>query len=107
MKPMIQAYRERHDFVYQALQGLHDVRVVPSDGTFYTFPDFRGVIANLEGIDDDIALATYLLDKAGIALVAGSGFGATGCLRISYAASMERLTEAMERLRQALVWHFA
>jgi hypothetical protein len=48
------------------------------------------------------ALCTYLLQAALVALVPGEAFGAPGTLRISYAASMETLTEALDRVEAAL-----
>jgi len=51
---------------------------------------------------NDVQFAEYLLDKAGIAMVPGSAFGAPGCMRLSYATSMENLEQAMDRLEKAL-----
>jgi aspartate aminotransferase len=100
--PMLKAFKERHDFVYESLQALDGVSVVPGDGTFYTFPNFQQVIDRLDNIGDDIALAEYLLNEAEISLVPGSAFGADGCMRISFATSMANLVKAMERLRRIL-----
>jgi aspartate/methionine/tyrosine aminotransferase len=52
-------------------------------------------------IDSAEALCMYLLDK-GVALVSGEAFGDANCMRISYAASEETLTEAMRRIANAL-----
>lgn len=105
---MCRAYQERHAFVYQRLKAMPGVQVLPSDGTFYSFPDCSGIIARF-GLADDIALAERLLNDAGIALVAGSAFGAPGHLRLSFATSMENLEAAMTRLetflRQSEVRH--
>ena len=57
---------------------------------------------SLEGINNDVEFAEYLLDKANVALVPGSAFGAPGYMRLSYATSMENLEKAMARLEQAL-----
>ena len=102
IRSMREAYRARHDFVVERLAAIPGVRVVPGDGTFYAFPDCSALIARLDGIDDDIALAEYLLEQAGVALVPGSAFGAPGCLRLSYATGLEALREAMDRLTRAL-----
>ncbi len=99
--PMLKAFKERHDYVVQTLQDM-GVEVAPSDGTFYSFPSFQKVIESMEGIDNDIQLAEHLLNEAGVALVPGSAFGAEGCLRISFATSMENLVQAMTRIRASI-----
>ena len=77
------------------------VRVLPADGTFYVFPDLSAVIARLK-LADDNALAERLLNDAGIAVVAGTAFGAPGHLRLSFATSMQNLEAAMARLHDFL-----
>ena len=98
---MCRAYQERHAFVYDRLKTLPGVRVLPANGTFYSFPDFSAMIAKLK-LADDNALAERLLNDTGIALVAGSSFGAPGHLRLSFATSMHNLETAMTRLETFL-----
>ena len=100
--PMLTAFKERHDYLVDALNTLPGVRCARADGTFYAFPDCNGLIADLEGIDDDVALAEFLLAEAGVALVPGSAFGAPGYIRLSFATSLEVLKDAMNRLEKAL-----
>ncbi len=100
--PMLTAFRERHDFVTAQLREIDGVRCETADGTFYTFPDFSAVIKRMDGINNDVDLAEYLLNTAGIALVPGSAFGAEGYLRLSFATSMEILENALRRLKKAL-----
>ncbi|HSS65816.1 MAG TPA: aminotransferase class I/II-fold pyridoxal phosphate-dependent enzyme, partial [Gammaproteobacteria bacterium] len=59
-------------------------------------------ISNLNGINNDIEFAEYLLNEANIAVVPGSAFGAPGYLRLSYATSMENLEKSMDRLENAI-----
>lgn len=99
---MNRAFRERHDFVIPALNALGGVKCSEGDGTFYAFPDMREAISNLDGVNDDLELAAYLLDKAGVALVPGSAFGTPGYLRLSFATSLDVLKEALKRLQKAL-----
>jgi aspartate aminotransferase len=99
---MIKAFRERHDYVVSALNKIDGVTCLPADGTFYVFPHVQEVIDRLDGVNDDIELAEYLLDEAGVALVPGSAFGAPGYVRISFATSMEVLNDALTRLANAL-----
>ena len=98
---MNKAFKERHDFVYGALQAMSGVQVAPADGTFYIFPSFQKVIERL-GLANDIAFAELLLNEVGVALVPGSAFGAEGCGRISFATSMGNLTQAMERIGKVI-----
>lgn len=99
--PMLTAYKERHDFVLGELQKLPGVECQASDGTFYLFPNVSTVIQHL-GLDDDIALAGMLLDKAGVACVPGTAFGAPGCIRLSCATSMDNLQIAMRKIAEAI-----
>jgi aspartate aminotransferase len=60
------------------------------------------VIDRLDNVNDDIQLAEYLLDRAGVALVPGSAFGAPGYVRISFAIGMDTLKDALARIATAL-----
>ena len=102
IEPMIKAFRERHDFVVEALNRIPGVVCLPADGTFYCFPQVQAVIDRLDAVSNDIELAEYLLDNAGVALVPGSAFGAPGYVRISFATSMDILKDALARLTKAL-----
>ena len=95
-------FRQRHDFVHAGLNAIEGVECTAADGTFYSFPNMQGVIDRLDGIKNDVELGEYLLERAEVALVPGSAFGAKGYMRLSYATSMENLETAIERLRAAL-----
>ena len=101
IQPMVQAFKQRHDHVVARLNKLHGVRCLPNQGTFYAFADFSGAIKNL-GVKNDLELAELILNKAEVALVPGSVFGAEGHLRLSYATSMEQLDKALDRLEKLL-----
>ena len=98
---MLEQFKKRHDFVFESLLKIEGVACTPAQGTFYIFPDFRKVIERL-GMKSDIELSEFLIEKAGVALVPGSAFGADGYARISFATSMENLEKAMQRLQDAL-----
>jgi len=100
IKPMRQAFRERHDYVIQRLNGMKGVNCTASDGTFYCFPDMRGAINAMPDADNDVNFAEKLINDAEVALVPGSAFGLTGYARISFATSMENLVKAMDRLEK-------
>ena len=97
-----EVFKQRHDFVHAGLNSIDGVECTAADGTFYSFPDMQGVIDRLDGIKNDIELGEYLLEKAEVALVPGSAFGAKGYMRLSYATSMENLEAAIQRLTDAL-----
>jgi len=98
---MVGHFRERHDFVIDALNAISGVKAIPGDGTFYAFPDVEEAIAAY-GADDDVDFCSRILDDTGVALVPGSAFGLPGCMRLSFATSMDNLHNAMERLARAL-----
>jgi len=95
-------FKERHDFVYAQLNKIEGIECPASEGTFYIFPNFQGIIDRMQNIDNDVELAEYLLEQGEIAMVPGSAFGAPGYMRLSFATSMENLQKGMERLEKAL-----
>lgn len=100
VEDMLKAFKERHDFVVAALNALPGVTCLEGDGTFYAFADFNQAIANL-GCQDDLELAERFLE-AGVAIVPGSAFGTPGCMRLSFAVSLDTLKEAIKRIGTAL-----
>jgi len=99
--PMVAAFRERHEYIVNALNQLNGVRCIRSAGAFYSFADYTQAIANL-GLKDDVELADVLMTKAAVALVPGSAFGNPGYARISFATSMENLQNAVKRMSKIL-----
>ncbi len=95
---MLTAFKERHDYVVDRLNAIEGVEALPTDGTFYVFPRVEGFIERLDGIGDDLELAEYLIEKAGVALVPGTAFGSPGHIRLSIATSMENLEKALDRI---------
>ncbi|WP_133136377.1 pyridoxal phosphate-dependent aminotransferase [Legionella rowbothamii] len=96
---MVEAFRQRHDYVADRLQKIPGVEVIPADGTFYIFPSVQEVI-NKRGYANDLEFSEKLLTEVGVALVPGSAFGNEGCIRLSFATSMEILKDAMDRLER-------
>jgi aspartate aminotransferase len=91
------AFEERYRYIRDALNDIEGVECA-----FYAFPSFQTVIDRMDSIRDDVELATWLLDEAGVATVPGSAFGAPGHLRLSFASSMDELKDAIGRIRHAL-----
>jgi aspartate aminotransferase len=95
---MLIAFKERHDLVVERLNAIPGVECLPTDGTFYVFPKVQGLIDRLDGVHNDLELAEYLIEHAGVALVPGSAFGLNGCARISIATSRDNLEQALQRI---------
>jgi aspartate aminotransferase len=102
VREQCKVFKQRHDFVYTRLNQLKGVKCLLAQGTFYVFPTMEGVIAGIDGVDEDIALAEYFLEKAGLAMVPGSAFGAPGYMRLSFATNLDNLKRAMDRLEGLL-----
>lgn len=98
---MVVAFKGRHDRVVAALNQIEGVDCLRTDGTFYVLPDVSAVLHRMK-LQDDLALSEHLIEKAGVAVVPGSAFGAPGHIRLSIATSMENLDQALERLGTAL-----
>jgi len=104
---MLDAFRERHVYVVEALNKIPGLICLMAGGAFYAFPDARQSIETLhkKGIlqeATDIAFSEYLLVEAGVAIVPGSAFGSEGYFRLSFATSMDNLKNAIERIAKAL-----
>ena len=97
VRRMKREYRRRRDYLYAALNGMGLKTVMPK-GAFYIFPDVRSTGLN----DEDFALK--LLKEYGVACVPGSAFGPSGAgfVRMSYATSLEKIKQAVERLERML-----
>lgn len=104
LKDMVAAFESRRELVLNALNAMPGVKCNRPGGAFYVFPDISSFFGKKAGehiINTAEELCMYLLDK-GVALVSGEAFGDAHCMRISYAASEETLTEAMKRIASAL-----
>ena len=102
---MVDAFRQRRDFVIAALKKMPGVKSNNPEGAFYAFPDISAFFGKKYGdhvINDDTDLSMYLLDEAHVATVCGSAFGADTCIRLSFATSMTNLMAAMEQMAAAL-----
>jgi aspartate aminotransferase len=105
LKDMIEAFKKRRQLVLDSLATMPGIKSNKPGGAFYVFPDcssFFGKSANGRQINNSDDLCMYLLEEGLVALVGGEAFGAPNCFRISYAASEETLTKAMNRIKEAL-----
>ena len=95
-------FKRRYEYMVEALNSIEGVDCPGCDGAFYAFPSFQGVIDRMDGIKDDVELSEWFLEKAGVAMVPGTAFGAPGHIRLSFATSMEQLHECIRRIKEAL-----
>lgn len=95
-------YKRRYTYLLEAMNQIDGVECEDGDGAFYAFPSFQAIIDAMEDVRDDVELAAWMLEHAGVAMVPGTAFGAPGHLRLSYATSMENLEECVRRIRKAL-----
>ena len=107
IKPMVRAFRERHEFVVKAFNAIPGVKCIRAGGAFYAFPHVGEAIRTLHGkgvlkAPTDLAFSAYLLEKSLVAVVPGSAFGSEGYIRISFATSMANLEKALTRIHAAL-----
>ena len=98
VQAMVEAFHQRHDYVVDRLLEIPGIEVIPADGTFYIFPSVQAVIEK-RGYANDLEFSEKLLSETGVALVPGSAFGNEGCIRLSFATSMDILKDALDRLR--------
>ena len=102
IKECVNTFKQRHDFIIKALKEIDGIEILESEGTFYTFPDMNNIINRLQNISNDIELAEFFIEEAGVAMVPGSAFGVPGCMRISFATSMENIKEGIRRIKDIL-----
>lgn len=95
-------YKNRRDVIVEGLKAMPGVECVTPRGAFYVLPDVSAVLERMGGGVTDVDLATLLLEKALVATVPGSAFGAPGHLRFSYATSMDAIEAGIVRVGETL-----
>ena len=102
---MRKVFEERRNYMFERVSKLPGFNCPFPEGAFYLFPDVSGTFGKRVGdrvISDAPALADYLLDEAGVALVPGNAFEAPTAIRLTYSNSMENLIAAMDRIEAAI-----
>nr|XP_043617946.1 bifunctional aspartate aminotransferase and glutamate/aspartate-prephenate aminotransferase-like [Erigeron canadensis] len=104
---MVKAFHERRDFLVSAFRELDGVNISEPQGAFYLFLDFSYYYGSeVDGfglIKDSESLCLYFLEKGQVALVPGNAFGDDTCIRITFAASLQTLQTAAERIKIATI----
>ena len=104
-RAMADEYFERRQMVFDLLNQIPGVKTILPEGAFYFLPhiaSFFGKSVGDKQINNASDLCMYLLEDAHVSLVTGEAFGVPECVRLSYAASREELTEALKRIAEAL-----
>lgn len=96
---MKEAFKERKEFIVNALQQIPGFKVNNPTGAFYVFPDISFYLGKND-IHTAEDFCMYILDNAAVSCVTGDAFGNPHCIRISYATSMDNLIKAIERLKK-------
>ena len=94
-------FKQRRDFVIAALKDIDGVQIELPEGAFYAFPDVSSYFGK-NGIRNSEDMSMHILNNAHVSTVYGSAFGDEHAIRISYAASMDQLQEAMKRIKNLL-----
>jgi aspartate aminotransferase len=102
IKPMVDAYKERSDYIVNALNEIPGFECRVGEGAFYAFPRVTGAI-KAKGLQTDAELVQLLLNEADVVMVPGTPFGTPGYVRISFACSIEELEQAVDRIKRSLV----
>ncbi|MGF1557328.1 pyridoxal phosphate-dependent aminotransferase [Paucihalobacter sp.] len=102
---MVDEFKERRSLILNLLNKVHGFKTNEPEGAFYVFPDvsyFFGKTLRGKLIENAADFSLYLLEEALVATVSGESFGDPNCIRISYAASQEQITEAIKRIAEAV-----
>jgi aspartate aminotransferase len=103
---MVDEFQSRRKLIIELLSEIPGFQINKPEGAFYVFPDvshYFGKTMNGKTINDASDFALYLLEEAHVATVTGDAFGNGDCIRISYAASVDNIKEAIARIANALV----
>ena len=101
VETMRNEYRRRRDVVFDWLKADERFRTTSPSGAFYLFPDVSQLL-DLDGPRTSAELTQRILVEGHVALTAGEVFDAPGYIRLSYAASLEKLEEAWNRIQRVL-----
>ncbi|MGE5559876.1 MAG: pyridoxal phosphate-dependent aminotransferase [Chloroflexota bacterium] len=102
---MVAEFHRRRDYMYERLTKMPGMSLRLPDGAFYLFPNVSGLLGKTIGgerVTDSDRLCEIILEQGRVACVGGSGFGAPNNIRFSYATSMEKIKEGMDRLEKLL-----
>ncbi len=100
VKEMRSIYLQRRDLAMNYINLWPNISCPRPDGAFYIFLNVSKLFNSQ--IPNDIAMCTHLMREANVALVPGTPFGDSRCLRLSYSTDESTLTLALEKLAPIL-----
>jgi aspartate aminotransferase len=105
LKPRAKVFEERRNLVVKMLNEVPGLDCPTPEGAFYVYPSCAGLIGKKtpqgKVLENDLDVASYLLESEGVAVVHGDAFGLSPHFRISYATSTDVLIKACERIKKA------
>jgi aspartate aminotransferase len=101
VRAMLAEYTARRAVTVDGLSSVRGITCQMPGGAFYAFPRVTGLYGRI-GVQDDASVARFLLSEAKVATVPGEAFGAPGYLRFSYALSLDRIREGIDRIRRSV-----
>ena len=105
IKYMVDEFSKRREIIIELLTAIPGFKLNKPKGAFYVFPDisyYFGKKIRGKTLNNASDFALYLLEEAKVATVTGEAFGNDNCIRISYAASVENIQEAVKRIAHSL-----
>ena len=105
IKYMVDEFKERRKLILGLLNEIEGFKCNEPEGAFYVYPDvtaYFGKTLNGTKINNASDFSMYILEAANVATVTGDAFGNGNCIRISYAASVMEIKEAISRIKEAL-----
>ncbi|MDF4223532.1 pyridoxal phosphate-dependent aminotransferase [Maribacter huludaoensis] len=105
IKYMVDEFKERRKLILSLLNDIEGFKCNEPEGAFYVYPDvtaYFGKTLRGKQINNASDFSMYILEEANVATVTGDAFGNGNCIRISYAASVKEIKEAISRIKEAL-----
>ncbi|CEK32601.1 aspartate aminotransferase [[Clostridium] sordellii] len=105
LNEMIDAFRERRDYMVDKINSIDNLSCLKPQGAFYVMVNISKLLGKtMDGkvINTSIDFADYLLENAKVAVVPGIGFGNDNYVRLSYATSLENIKDGLDRIEKAI-----
>jgi len=102
VEEMVSAFAKRREYMVKTLNDMDGISCRNPEGAFYVFPSIENILNKKykgEVLGDSLNFCKILLDEANVAAVPGIAFGKEGCVRLSYATSMENIEKSLERIK--------
>ncbi len=106
IRPMVEEFNVRRNYIVERFSSMEGVTCINPGGAFYVFPDLSAYTGRAtpsgQQIEGSLDLAMYFLKSSGVVTVPGVAFGAEGCIRLSYATSMDIIEKGLDHIEEGL-----